>query len=95
MTRAVLDDWRSAPIDKKLWATLNLIEKLTLRPDQVQSTDIDALRAEGLSDAAIEDAIHVTVLFNIMDRIADSLGFEIPTAEGFAKAAEILLKRGY
>ncbi len=94
-TRAVLDDWRSAPIDKKLRATLNLIEKLTLRPDQVQSTDIDALRAEGLSDAAIEDAIHVTVLFNIMDRIADSLGFEIPTAEGFAKAAEVLLKRGY
>ena len=94
-TRVVLDDWRSAPIDKKLRATLNLIEKMTLRPDQVQSTDIDALRAEGLSDAAIEDAIHVTVLFNIMDRIADSLGFEIPTAEGFAKAAEILLKRGY
>ena len=44
---------------------------------------------------AIEDAIHVTVLFNIMDRIADSLGFEIPTAEGFSRAADVLLKRGY
>ena len=94
-TRAVLDDWRTAPIDKKLRAVLNLIEKLTLTPDQIESGDIDALRAEGLSEEAIEDAIHVTVLFNIMDRIADSLGFEIPTAEGFARAADVLLKRGY
>lgn len=95
LTRAVLDDWRTAPIDKKLRAALNLIEKLTLTPDQIESGDIDALRAEGLSDEAIEDAIHVTVLFNIMDRIADSLGFEIPTAEGFARAADVMLKRGY
>ena len=95
LTRAVLDDWRTAPIDKKLRAALNLIEKLTLTPDQIESGDIDALRAEGLGDEAIEDAIHVTVLFNIMDRIADSLGFEIPTAEGFARAADVMLKRGY
>ena len=74
---------------------MNLIEKLTLTPDQIESGDIDALRTEGLSEEAIEDAIHVTVLFNIMDRIADSLGFEIPTAEGFARAADVLLKWGY
>jgi alkylhydroperoxidase family enzyme len=74
---------------------LNLIEKLTLTPDQIESADIEALRAEGLSDEAIEDAIHVTVLFNILDRISDSLGFEIPTAQGFARAADVLLKRGY
>ena len=74
---------------------MNLIEKLTLTPDQIESGDIDALRTEGLSEEAIEDAIHVTVLFNIMDRIADSLGFEIPTAKGFARAAGVLLKRGY
>jgi alkylhydroperoxidase family enzyme len=72
-----------------------LIEKLTLTPDQVQSSDVDALRIEGLSDAAIEDAIHVTVLFNIIDRIADALGFAIPSKSGFASMAEILLKRGY
>ena len=74
---------------------MNLIEKLTLTPDQIEPGDITALRAEGISDEAIEDAIHVTVLFNIMDRIADSLGFEIPTAKGFARAADVLLKKGY
>ncbi len=88
-------DWRTAPIGEKLRATLSLIEKLTLRPDDVNSGDIDALRAEDLSDAAIEDAIHVTVLFSIIDRIADALGFAIPSESGFANMAEVLLKRGY
>ncbi len=90
-----MNDWRSAPISRQLRATLALIEKLTLTPDQVGSSDMDALRAEGLSDAAIEDAIHVTVLFNIIDRIADALGFAIPSESGFASMAEVLLKRGY
>jgi alkylhydroperoxidase family enzyme len=90
-----LDDWRNAPIDQKLRATLNLIEKLTLTPAEIKPEDMTALRAEGISDAAIEDAIHVTVAFNIIDRIADALGFEIPTSEGFANMADVLLKRGY
>ena len=95
ITQAVLNDWRSAPIGKKLRAALKLIEKLTLTPGQVESSDMDALRAEGLGDTAIEDVIHVTVAFNIIDRIADSLGFAIPTAKSFARAADVLLKRGY
>ena len=93
--QAVLDDWRTAPISEKLRAALGLIEKLTLTPDQVDSSDMDALRAQGLSNAAIEDAIHVTALFNIIDRIADSLGFEIPSAKGLDKMADVLLKKGY
>lgn len=48
-----------------------------------------------MSDAAIEDAIHATVLFNIYDRMADTLEFDIPDAGGFAQGARMLLKRGY
>ena len=95
MTQAIIDDWRTAPINKKLYAALNFIEKLTLTPEEIKVEDIDALRVEGLSDEAIEDVIHVTVAFNIIDRIADALGFEIPTTEGFANMADVLLKRGY
>ena len=92
--QAVLSDWRTAPVSEKLRSALALIEKLTLTPDRVDNRDMDALRAQGLSDAAIEDAIHVTALFNI-DRIADALGFDIPSAKGFSNMAEVLLKRGY
>lgn len=91
----VLDDWRTAPIDARLRATLGFLEKLTLEPASVTAADVAPLRAAGLSDAAIEDAIHATVLFNIYDRLADTLEFHIPGPASFAQGAEMLLKRGY
>ena len=92
---AVLDDWRTAPVDERLRAALGFLEKLTLAPDRVTAADVVPLRAAGLSDAAIEDAIHAFVLFNIYDRVADTLEFDVPGPESFAHGAAMLLKRGY
>jgi uncharacterized peroxidase-related enzyme len=93
--KAVLVDWRSAPIDAKLRAQLGFLEKLTLQPDDVRPRDIEPLRAAGLSDHAIEDAINVCALFNIYDRMADSLGWYLPDAGGYAASAQNLIRRGY
>lgn len=93
--QAVLDDWRSAPIEPKLRAALAFVEKLTLQPDAVGPADIAPMRAQGISDEGIEDAIHACVLFNVYDRLADSLEFDIPDEHGFAMSAKMLLKRGY
>lgn len=57
--------------------------------------DLAPLREAGVSVSAIEDAIHVVVVFSIIDRVADSLGFEIPSSSGFVRFANVLLKRGY
>ncbi len=59
------------------------------------SADVLPLRSVGLSDAAIEEAIHVCVLFSIYTRMADALEFDIPDSEGFAQGARMLLRRGY
>ena len=91
----MLDNYRTAPINERLRAMLTFIEKLTLQPNQVSSVDITPLRAAGLSREAIEDAIHVAVLFNIYDRVADTFEFDIPPAESFSFSARMLLKRGY
>lgn len=91
----MLDDWRTAPIREPLRRMLAFLEKLTLEPDAVTGEDIRPLRDAGLSDAAIEDAIHACVLFNIYDRMADTLEFDIPDREGFVQGADMLLKRGY
>jgi uncharacterized peroxidase-related enzyme len=91
----VLDDWRTAPIEPRLRAMLGFLEKLTLTPEALGVADARALREIGLSDEAIEDAIHVCVLFSIYDRLADSLKFDIPDKRGFAHSAENLLRRGY
>lgn len=95
LVRAVLADYRTAPISEKLRAMLAFLEKLTLRPAEVGPGDMAPLRAVGLSDEAIEDAIHVTSMFNLMNRVADSLGFDPATEEGYAAAARMLLKSGY
>jgi uncharacterized peroxidase-related enzyme len=95
LVTAVLDDWRSAPIGEKLRATLGFLERLTLSPGEVTPADVAPLRAAGLSDQAIEDAIQVCVLFNLIDRVADALNFEVPSPASFAQSANIVLKRGY
>lgn len=92
---AVFEDWRTAPVGAKVRAALGLLETLTLRPDDLGPADIAPLRAAGVSDEAIEDAIVVGSLFNVIDRVADGLGFEVPTEAAFDKAAGFLLKRGY
>jgi hypothetical protein len=72
-----------------------LLEKVTLTPWEIGPGDITPLRAKGVSEQAIEDALVVCALFNIIDRMADALDVAIPTAEGFDRTAERLLEHGY
>lgn len=93
--QAVLEDWRAAPVDARTRAMLGFIEKLTHTPEAMSAADIAPLRAARLSDAAIEDAIHVCSLFSVYDRLADTFEFDIPDARGFDLSATSLLTRGY
>jgi alkylhydroperoxidase family enzyme len=88
-------DWRTAPIDEKLRATLGFLEKMTLRPSALTSEDADAVRAAGVDDEALIDAIHVCALFNMIDRLADALGWDVPPDEAFRERAEGMLAGGY
>ena len=63
-------------------AMLGFLEKLTLTPALVTSVDIEPLRAAGLKNQAIEDAIYVCFLFNVVDRLADAFDFPIPSDVG-------------
>jgi uncharacterized peroxidase-related enzyme len=92
---AVLGNWRTAPIDPKLRATLGFLEKLTLAPTAVRPADLAPLRAAGVSDAAIEDAIHVCVLFNIYNRLADSFRFSLPSPDDYVALGGFVIKHGY
>ena len=95
MAQAALDDWRTAPVDDWLRATLGFLEKLTLEPDALGPEDADAVREVGVSDDALLDAIAVAALFNVIDRVADALGFDVPPPEAFAARADRMLATGY
>ena len=92
---AVKRDWRTAPIDEKLRATLGFLEQLTLRPDELTRADADPVRAAGVSEEALVDAIHVAALFNMIARLADSFGWDVPSWERLTARAPAMLEGGY
>jgi alkylhydroperoxidase family enzyme len=49
---------------------------VTSAPAEIGPSEIDALRAQGWSDAAIHDALQVVAYFNYINRIADVVGIE-------------------
>jgi alkylhydroperoxidase family enzyme len=93
----VLADYRTAPIDNRLRATLALLEKMTLDHQRLGPEDVRAVIQAGVSKAAIADALEVAFLFNIYDRLADAMGWDVPPSGGgyYQIAARRLLKRGY
>ena len=93
--QAVVDDWRTAPLSPELAATLAFIEKLTIRPDELEAADADAVRAAGVSDEALRDAIKVSAYFNMIVRLADSFGWDVPTWERLQARAPAMLEGGY
>ncbi len=95
MWHAVERDWRTAPVDERLRATLGFLEKLTLRPEEIGPADAQAVRAAGVSERALRDAITICGLFNMIVRLADSLGWDVPTFEEFHARADRMLATGY
>ena len=93
--KLVLTDYKTSAIDEKLRATLGLLEKLTLTPDSLTPDDIRPVLARGVTREALVDAFYVAFLFNTYDRLADTLGWELPDRRYYPKAGQFLLKRGY
>jgi uncharacterized peroxidase-related enzyme len=92
---AVFKEISTAPISPQLRETLAFVRKLVIEPTAVTRDDADAARASGVSQTALEDAVHVCAAFCIINRLANSLGFEILSFTGFDRAAKFLLKYGY
>jgi hypothetical protein len=74
---------------------LGLLETFTLHPEQVTPTAIRKVLAAGVTREAVRDAFYVAFLFNTYDRLADTLGWELPDQRYYAKAGQFLLKKGY
>jgi len=88
-------DWRSAPLPPRVAATLVFLEKLTLRPEELQPADAETARAAGVSDQALLEAATVCALFSMIVRLADSIGWEVPSRERFMARAPAMLEGGY
>jgi alkylhydroperoxidase family enzyme len=93
--RAVLADYRTAKLDERVRATLAFLEKMTCSPSALTAADADAVRATGVTDEMLDDAINVCAAFNMIVRVADSLEFNVVSKSEFDKGAQALLRFGY
>ena len=59
--------------------------------------DVRAVMRAGASKEAIEDAIEVAFLFNVYDRLADAMGWDVPARDSgyYETGARRLLTHGY
>ena len=95
LVEAAIKNWRTAPLDERVRATLGFLEKLTLTPGEVSGADVAPLRQAGLTDAAIAEAIAAAFVFGVMARLANTFDFRVSDARGLRWACRILLGPGY
>lgn len=74
---------------------LAFIEQLTNAPERTGPHDIAALRELRVTDRAIIDATYICMGFNIINRIADAMDFEVPHTTVFVKGAWFMRRFGY
>ena len=68
---------------------------LTQRPDELTKGDAEAVYAAGVSRQALRDAATVSALFNMITRLADSLGWDVPSWDRTIARAPAMLEGGY
>ena len=76
-------------------AILPLLDKVTRTPDQVASSDVDVVRAAGVPDEAIIDALHVNLVFNVMNRLANAFDFSWDSEEHVRISARVIHRISY
>lgn len=66
-----------------------------MQPATLSADHVRAVLATGVTREAIRDALYVAFLFNTYDRLADTLGWELPNERYYPKQGQFLLKKGY
>ena len=77
MADAVKRDYRTASLNERERALCEFAELLTRTPAQMTRAACDRLRAGGLTDRDILDAVEVISYFNYINRVADALGVDL------------------
>jgi len=82
-------------VSDALRTTLGFVEKQTLRPDELDRADAEAVYAAGVSKQALLDAARVAGLFNMIVRLADAFGWAVPDWDRLLERAPAMLEGGY
>jgi uncharacterized peroxidase-related enzyme len=81
-------------VDPRMRSVLAFVRKVTLSPAKLSAADTDAIFAAGWNDRALHDAVAICALMNLMNRLVNGLGVEVPDAHT-RMAAQWLVQNGY
>jgi uncharacterized peroxidase-related enzyme len=95
VTTEVLAAGAPAGARREVAAMLGLIRNLGADNDLVRPEDVDEVRRAGVSDEGIADALAVVFLFDVLNRLADALGYSWDSDGHRVKGAEALVRFGY
>jgi uncharacterized peroxidase-related enzyme len=76
LVRAIKRDPRRAQLEGPSSLLRDFAIKLTLVPGAMVEADVKRLRAAGLQDEDILDAVEIVAYFNYINRVADGLGID-------------------
>jgi alkylhydroperoxidase family enzyme len=93
--RAVLEDYRSAPIGAAERELFAFLERVNGEASAIRREDVDRLRALDWSDSAIYDAITVCALFNFYNRWTDATGVQDMSPAAYEAAGQRMAEHGY
>lgn len=94
-SRGRLDLEDPATIRRELAAVLPLVEMVTTAPETVTAADVVAVREAGVPDDAIVDALHVALIFNTVNRMANALGWSWESEKQVQVAAQAIHRLRY
>ena len=90
LAEQVGEDYHNANLTPKQVAMLEFAESLTVDPGNTKAAYVEELKSVGWADEDIVDIVHITCLFNYMDRLADGLGVELQPDKGWEPLLEKL-----
>ncbi|MGH9280002.1 MAG: hypothetical protein ACRD12_18125 [Acidimicrobiales bacterium] len=68
---------------------------MSRRPDEVTAEDVDRVCAAGVPDDAIVDALHVNLIFNTVNRLANAFDWAWDSDEHVRAAAKVIHRTSY
>lgn len=89
-SRGEVDVEGVGPIRPELAAVLLLLDRVTRLPADVTSADVEAVRAAGVPDDAIVDALHVNLVFNTVNRLANAFDWAWDSDDHVRTGAKVI-----
>ena len=78
-------NWRQAELDERQTAMAEYAELLTRAPASVDESDLEPMRAAGMDEHEILEAVQVIGMFNMTNRVSSALGM-VPNHEYHSQA---------